>query len=174
MKWKIFFPNCYNKTLLCKDFPALETDITCLEQIQRRATKFILSDNFLGNKSRFHSLHLLPLMHWLEFLDVMFLVKCLKNPQDNPDICSLVTFVKSCTSASTTTKMQHNFCHLLVHHQTLLFQQNSAVVERHASCWHFTIISHHPATSFELFLDSFNNGLQCWYFLHLSYCRPLC
>ena len=51
-------------------------------------------------------------MHWLEFLDVMFLVKCLKNRQNNPDICSFVTFAKSCTRAFTIMKLQHNFCHL--------------------------------------------------------------
>ena len=71
-----------------------------------------MCDNFLGYKSRLHSIHLLPLMHWLEFLEVMFLVRCLKNPRHSPDICSLVTFVKSCTRASTTMKLQHNFCHL--------------------------------------------------------------
>ena len=64
--------------------PRLLKDITCLEQIQRRATKFILCDNFLGYKSSLHSLHLLPLVHWLEFLDVMFLVKCLKRPPGQP------------------------------------------------------------------------------------------
>ena len=100
---------CYSSQLWR---PRLLKDIICLEQIQRRATTFILSNNFLGYTSRLHSLHLLPLMHWLEFLDVMFLVKCLKNPRDNQDLCSFVTFVKSCTRASTTMKLQHNFCHL--------------------------------------------------------------
>ena len=87
-------------------------DITCLEQIQCRATKFIPRDNFLGYTSRLRSLHLLPFMHWLEFVDVIFLIKCLKNPQDNSDMCSFVTFVKSCTRVSTTMKLQHKHCHL--------------------------------------------------------------
>ena len=90
--------------------PRLLKDIICLEQIQRRATKFILCDNFLDYKSRLRSLHLLPLMHWLEFLDIMFLVKCIQNPQGNLDVSSFISFIKSRTRASISMRLQHNFC----------------------------------------------------------------
>ena len=93
--------------------PRLLKDIICLEQIQRRATKFILCDNFFDYKSRLCSLHLLPLMHWLEFLENMFIVKCtcIQNPQDNLDISSFISFVRSRTITSTSMRLQRNFCH---------------------------------------------------------------
>ena len=64
--------------------PILIKDIINLERIQRRATKYLLSNNQIDYKSRLTSLHLLPLMHWLELQDVMFLVKCLQQPTANP------------------------------------------------------------------------------------------
>ena len=53
-------------------------------------------------KSRLLSLHLLPLMHWLELQDIMFLVKCLQQPTANPEIASLVSFSYSSTRAGQT------------------------------------------------------------------------
>ena len=92
--------------------PRLLKDVICLEQIQRRATKYILNDYSSDYKSRLRSLHLLPFMHWLEFLDIMFLVKCIKAPPDNFDIFSYVSFVNTCTRASTSMKLKHNYCRL--------------------------------------------------------------
>ena len=59
--------------------PALIKDIRSLEQIQRRATKFILNDNSLDYKSRLMKLHLLPLMMTLELQDILFFVRSLKQ-----------------------------------------------------------------------------------------------
>ena len=53
-------------------------------------------------KSRLLSLHLLPLMHWLELQDITFLVKCLQQPTANPEIASLVSFSHSSTRAGQT------------------------------------------------------------------------
>ena len=50
-----------------------------LERIQRRATKFILALPFktdMSYKTRLVTLKLLPLCYWLEFLDILFLFKC--------------------------------------------------------------------------------------------------
>ena len=90
--------------------PQLLKDIICLEKVQRRATKFILNDFSSDYKSRLISLNLLPLMYWYELQDLMFLVKCLKDPSDNFDILSHISFVSSCTRASSSTKLKHNFC----------------------------------------------------------------
>ena len=57
-------------------------------------------DNSLGYKARLYSIQMLPLVHWQEFLDIMFLVKCLKNLQNNLDLCSFIPFVKSHTKTA--------------------------------------------------------------------------
>ena len=43
-----------------------------LENIQRRATRFICKNSKLSNKDRFLNLNLLPLNYWLEYLDYYF------------------------------------------------------------------------------------------------------
>ena len=53
-------------------------------------------------KSRLLSLHLLPLMHWFELQDIMFLVKCLQQPTANPEIANLVSFSHSIARAGQT------------------------------------------------------------------------
>ena len=83
-------------------------DILCLERIQRRATKYILSDSHSDYKSRLISLQLLPLMYWFDLQDVLFLVKCLKDESDNMDIHNYITFVSSSTRSSTCNKLKHN------------------------------------------------------------------
>ena len=60
--------------------PSLKKDFLCLENVQRRATKYVCNDYTSDYKSRLISLQLLPLMHWLELRDILFLVKCLQNP----------------------------------------------------------------------------------------------
>ena len=85
-------------------------DIICLERVQRRATKFIVNDYSANYKSRLISLQLLPLMYWLEVQDIMFLIKCIKHPPDNLHIFSHISFVSSCTRASSFKKIKQNFC----------------------------------------------------------------
>ena len=50
----------------------------------------------------YRSLHLLPLMHWFELQDTMFLAKCLQQPTANPEIANLVSFSHSITRAGQT------------------------------------------------------------------------
>ena len=52
--------------------PHLLKDITSLERIQRRATKFILNDFSSDYKSHLVALQILPLMMQLELYDLMF------------------------------------------------------------------------------------------------------
>ena len=68
--------------------PSLLKDIKALENIQRRATKFILNGYSSSYRTRLISLHLLPLMMTLELNDISFFIKCLKQPCKSFDIMS--------------------------------------------------------------------------------------
>ncbi len=81
--------------------PRLIKDIVTLEKIQRRSTKFITNNFESDYKSRLLSLHMLPLMYWLEIQDIMFLVIHLKDPVDNFDIKEYITFADHSGSTST-------------------------------------------------------------------------
>lgn len=64
----------------------LAKDISHLERVQRRATKFICMDDSMGYQVRLISLQLMPLILWLEDQDVLLLVKCLKYLPNNFDL----------------------------------------------------------------------------------------
>ena len=55
---------------------------------------------------------MLPLMYWLELRDIMFLVKHLKQPQDNFNIRDHVRFVTTSTRLGSNLKLSHNFTRL--------------------------------------------------------------
>ena len=90
--------------------PHLLKDISSLERIQRRATKFILRDFHSDYKSRLTSLHLLPLMMQLELYDIMFFTNCLKNDRKSKTFCvhSYVTLSTSSTLSATHFKLKHS------------------------------------------------------------------
>ena len=77
--------------------PQLIKHITMLENVQRRATKFITNVFSSNYKLRLQRLHLLPLMFWLELQDLLYLIKNLQNPSDNFNIYDHVSFVRSKT-----------------------------------------------------------------------------
>ena len=91
--------------------PRLIKDINRLENVQRRATKYILQDYTSDYKTRLLSLELLPLMLWFELQDVLFLVKCIKEPMDNVNIFNYVEFVSTNTRAASSNKLKHKRCH---------------------------------------------------------------
>ena len=66
--------------------PRFLKDIANLEQIQRRSTKYILNNYTTNYKDRLIQLNLLPLMYWYDLQDLMFLLKCLKDPDNNINI----------------------------------------------------------------------------------------
>ena len=78
--------------------PHLAKDITNLERVQRRATKFILQNKSLDYKERLVSLLLLPINMWLE---------CLKDPPDN--FGQYVSFCKANTRSSAKGKMEYHY-----------------------------------------------------------------
>ena len=86
--------------------PHLIKDITNLEKVQRRSTKFILNDFSSSYKDRLIKLKLFPLSLWFEYLDIMFLIKCVKNPQSHFDIFKFIQFVSSSTRSSTHIKLK--------------------------------------------------------------------
>ena len=85
--------------------PQYVKDIQMLERIQRRATKYILNDYSMDYKSRLTSLHLLPISLWLDLHDLLFLVKCLQDPDDNIEINRFITIRRTCTRAGSTGRM---------------------------------------------------------------------
>ena len=89
--------------------PNIIKDIKRLETIQRRATKFIMSNTSTSYRDRLQFLYILPLMYWLEIQDIMFLVKCLKEPSDNFNIFSYVYFSSGTTRSVASRKLIHNF-----------------------------------------------------------------
>ena len=78
--------------------PALIKDIRSLEQIQRRATKFILNDNSLDYKSRLMKLHLLSLMMTLELQDVLFFVRSLKQSRLQRSSFNILQYISFSTN----------------------------------------------------------------------------
>ena len=60
--------------------PHLVKDILLLENIQRRATKYILNDFSSDYKSRLLSLNLLPLSMVLQLSDIIFFLKSFRSP----------------------------------------------------------------------------------------------
>ena len=87
--------------------PYLVQDINKLEQVQHRATKFILNDYSSDYRSSLLHLNLLPLMYIFECFDIMFLVKSLKFPSDSFYINNYVSFPTN-TTKSSGIKLIHN------------------------------------------------------------------
>ena len=77
-------------------------DIRKLEQMQRRATKFILGDWQNDYKSRLLKLEILPLMMLYELNDIMFFITNMRSPSESYDILQHVAFsssnTRSCSS----------------------------------------------------------------------------
>ena len=99
-----------SKLLYCSPIwrPQLLTDIRALENVQRRATKFILNDYLSNYRFRLVNLNLLPLMMIFELNDIIFFIKCLKKPTEYFDILNYVTFCSSRTRSSTYFKLRHS------------------------------------------------------------------
>ena len=85
--------------------PRYAKDISCLERIQRRSTKYILNDYSINYKSRLQTLHLLPIALWLDLHDLLFPVKCLQDQEDNLEIYRYITFRSTCTRAGSTGRL---------------------------------------------------------------------
>ena len=112
VKKQLYLSLVRSQLTYCPQFwrPRLLKDTTQLERVQRRATKNIVQDRNQDYKSRLISLQLLPLMYWFELLDIMFLVKCLKQPDESFNIFDFVSFSTSNTRfGSSGNKLQFGF-----------------------------------------------------------------
>ena len=92
--------------------PVLIKDIKRLEQIQRRATKFILNGHYTGYRSRLLKLHLLPLMMTLELQDILFFVRSLNQSALNCtsfNISQYTSFSSNATRSGSYSKLVQPF-----------------------------------------------------------------
>ena len=85
----------------------LVEDIALLERVQRRVTKFILSDYTSNYKDRLIQLGMLPLMYIYELADIMFFIKSIKHPTDKFNILNYVSFHTGPATRSVGTKLNH-------------------------------------------------------------------
>ena len=88
--------------------PYLLKDISALERIQQRATKYILHDFNSDYRERLLSLELLPLMMQFELLDIMFFIRCLKDSPKEFPILTFIQFSESNTRSSSHNKLKHS------------------------------------------------------------------
>ena len=79
--------------------PHLLQDSRVIEQLQRRATRYIISSS-MDYKSHLANLSLLPLTLWLESLDLILLIKLIKDPPENFNMMQYVSFTASRQSGS--------------------------------------------------------------------------
>ena len=86
--------------------PHFIKDITTLEKIQHRATKYILSYFSSDYKSRLISLNMLPLMMQLELYDILLFIKSLKYPSESFNVLDFVSFCSSSTRSAAHFKLQ--------------------------------------------------------------------
>ena len=65
--------------------PQTVSNIVKIEKVQRRATKFILSLPYktdISYKERLQTIHILPVCYWHEYLDMVYIYKCLVYKSD--------------------------------------------------------------------------------------------
>ena len=88
----------------------------------RRALKFILNDYISDYKSCLLKLGLLPLMHVLDFYDIMFFCKALNQPSVHFNILDSVQFCHNNTRSSFTNKLQY------------VYSSNNYAKQKHLGC----------------------------------------
>ena len=72
------------------------------------ATRFNMNDMSMDYRDRLLNLNILPLMMQYEISDIMFLVKCIKNPSNYFNISEFVLFSSSNTRSSAHLKLKHS------------------------------------------------------------------
>ena len=85
--------------------PHLMVDIKSLETVQRRATRFIVSDASMNYRDRLLCLNMLPLMMEYEIADIILLVKSMKYPSS---ITDFISFCATSTRSSSFLKLRHS------------------------------------------------------------------
>ena len=83
-----------SKLMYCSQLwrPQHIQDIVLLENVQRRATKYIINHYFSSYCTWLIDLSLLPLMYIYKLNDIMFFIKSLKSPTDGFKITDYLFF----------------------------------------------------------------------------------
>ena len=158
--------------------PNLIKDIKCLETVQRRATKFILSDYSSDHRERLLSLYLLPLMMQLEIYDLVFFVKSLKYPSDSFNILDFVSFCSGSSRSATNQKLMFPSARITSSTQRHFY------FSRLPRLWNFlphidlnksirSIKSDIKAFFWRRFLETFDFSRPCTFHVALPYLYPL-
>ena len=90
--------------------PHLMKDILSIEQIQHRATKFLLNDYTSNYKTHLVKLKILPLMYLFKLQDILFAIKSIKAPTKQFNIYDHIDFSAATTRSGTSNKM------IILHH----------------------------------------------------------
>ena len=85
--------------------PHLMKDILTLEQIQRRATKYLLNDYTSSYKTRLVKLRILPLMYLFELQDILFAIKSIKVQSKQFNSHDHINFSSANTRSGTSSKL---------------------------------------------------------------------
>ena len=112
IKRLLYISQVHSKVSYCSQVwrPMLIKDIATLERIQRRSTKFITGSPSLSYRKRLISLHLLPLMYFYEYLDVILPIQSLQHSNDSFNIHDYITFSSHTTRTSSSTKISLKHC----------------------------------------------------------------
>ena len=106
------------------------------DRVQRRATKYLLNDYVIDYKSRLCQLNILLLSSWFDLRDIMFLIKCLVNGnEDNANIYDYM-YVYFTSSCSRTSSYRH-----LKKRIVLIYNAINSVVNLYDSYYFYTILS---------------------------------
>ena len=130
-------------------------DLLRLEEIQRRATKFILQDYESSYVDRLKKLDFIPISYWHEIKDIVFLHKC-KSGIYELDINQFITQSLQPSTRSSSGDLRPNLC------KTSLFR--NSYFNRIVFCTYGTI---YPQISNHL-LQSLYSNLNCTYFIKTS------
>ena len=149
------------------------------EQVQRRATKYILSDYSSDYKSRLISLGVLPLAMSFEYLDISFALKSIHDCNNSSytgsfDIFSHISFTSTNSRSGDHVKLTHHLSHSS--------QTSNAYFHRLPKLWNSLPsfdLSHSPATNckklknflWNNFLTSFDNDYPCTYQFRCMCCK---
>ena len=118
------------EVVTAKKGPARTSNLILVENIQRRATRFILRNSNLCYKACLIKLKLLPLSYWLEYLELAFFFKCLHGLIDfTREFSYYFSFLKGNTRrASSGLHFKLNACRTSSFRD--LLQQNNFDVEQ--------------------------------------------
>ena len=168
------------KLLYCSQFwrPHRVKDINNFECVQRRATKFILQDYQSDYKLWLTTLNILPLSLWFEYLDFLFLLKCLQHPPDHFNIFNFIQFVSSNTHSSSASKLKRilphssqNCIHFFYFNRVVRIWNSLPVINLSLSA--STIKLKIKAFLWEYFLTEFDPSRTCTWFLCCP-CQQCC